>query len=165
MKKFCLILVLCLGLSGCASVETFETLGQVQHEAQEAPAMGKILLDIPDSAAKETFSNGADTMYTCNGYDLVLQTFESGDLSKTVEAISGFSADQLTVMASQTGDHKRYEWVWTAAGEGTDVLCRGAVLDDGHYHYCLYVMAPADQAGRLQEEWGQIFNSFCISSL
>lgn len=165
MKKFCVALVLCLGLSGCAAAETFETLGQVEHDRAEAPAMGKINLTLPQSAAAEVFANRQDRMYDCGSYTLMVQTLSAGDLARTVETICGYSPENLTIMESETGKNSRYEWVWTAAGEGGDVLCRAAVLDDGDYHYCLYAMASAEQAGQLQTEWTQVFASFSLSSL
>lgn len=163
MKKICLILGMCFMFTGCATVETFETLGQIRHESDAAPAMGSVLLTLPESAAKEAFSNDGDKMYECDGYTLVLQTLSSGDFHKTVQSLSGFSVDDLTVMESQAGDHKRYEWVWTAAGEGGDVLCRATVLDDGNYHYCLCAIAPAQNVGSLQAEWNEVFHSFQLT--
>lgn len=165
MKKFCVALVLCLSLSGCATAETFETLGQVQHDGADAPAMGKISLTLPQTAAAEAFADQTNRMYDCGSYTLMLHTLSAGDLTRTVETLCGFALEKLTVMESKTGENSRYEWVWTAAGEGGDVLCRAAVLDDGDYHYCLCAMAPAENAGQLQEEWAQVFASFDISSL
>lgn len=163
MKKFCVVLMLCLGLSGCGTVETFETLGPVQHEPDEAPAMGEIQISLPESASKEVFANNDSSCYECDGYTLMLQTFSSGNLTQTIRNLSGFAPDKLTVLESKNGDYKRYEWVWTAAGEGADVLCRAMVIDDGDYHYCLSVMAPAQNAGALQGEWNQVFTSFTLS--
>lgn len=163
MKKLWMILALCLILAGCGSAETFETLGQVQHELEELAAMGTVQLTLPESASKEVFANNGDTMYDCGDYTLTVQTLSGGDFSRTVQTLCGFSVNKLTVMESGTGKTGRYEWVWTAAGEGGDVLCRAAVLDDGNYHYCLCVIAPAQNAGALQEEWTELFQSFCLT--
>lgn len=163
MKKMWVIVTLCLSLAGCGAVETFETLGAVQHEPEQTPVAGKVQLTLPESASKEVFANEGDAMYLCDGYTLTLQTLTSGDFSKTIQALSGFTLEKLTVMESQTENHRRYEWVWTAAGEGGDVLCRATVLDDGNYHYCLCTIAPAQSAGALQQEWNQVFRSFHLS--
>lgn len=163
MKKFCVIVVLCLMLVGCGTAETFETLGQVQHESNEVPAMATVQLQLPQTASAEVFSSGGDTMYDCDGYTLMLQTVEAGDFSRTVQNLSGFSAERLTIMESKLGTSKRYEWVWTAAGEGGEVLCKAMVLDDGNYHYCLCAMAPAIQFGKIQEQLEQVFQSFNLT--
>lgn len=163
MKKLCVMLGMCLLLTGCAATEVFETLGQIPHEANVSPAMGSIQLVLPDDAAVATLSNNGDKLYECDGYTLMLQTLSSGDIQKTVENISGFSAEDLTVMESRVGGNKRYEWVWTAAGEGGDVLCRATILDDGNYHYCLCAMAPAENMGTLQEKWNDVFRSFQLN--
>lgn len=165
MKKMCVILGLCLALSGCASVETFETLGPVEHEPGAVAAMGSVQLELPESAAAETFSDGSSTLYVCDGYSLMLQIMDAGDFERTAKALSGFDVEKLTVMESKTGTVRRYDWVWTAAGEGGDVLCRATVLDDGNYHYCLCTMAPATDAGKLQQTWNQLFRSFSVSAL
>lgn len=165
MKKMWVAAMLCLVLTGCGTVQTFETLGQIQHQTDEIPAMGTVSLTLPQSASKEALASGDNTLYHCDGYTLMLQTMTSGDFSRTVQSLSGFRADDLTVMETRTGAYQRYDWVWTAAGEGGDVLCRAAVLDDGSYHYCLCVMAPAQEAGRLQPEWAEVFHSFGLSGL
>lgn len=162
MKKCLILFLLSLMLAGCSAAETFETLGQIQHQPDITPMAATVQLSVPESAVVETFGSGSDTAYDCQGYTLVLQTFSSGDFSGTVRKLSGFSPEKLTVMESSMGQTKRYDWVWTAAGENGDVLCRASVLDDGNYHYCLYTMASAQDAGALAGEWNELFSSFCL---
>ena len=160
MRKIMTLLVFCSMLSACSKAETFETLGQIQHQQTLAPALATVQLSLPDSAAAQTFGSGMEGMYDCDGYTVLVQTFSSGDFTSTVQNLSGFSPDKLTVMESSVADVKRYDWVWTAAGEEGDMLCRASVLDDGNYHYCLCTVAPADQAGALSAEWSRLFGSF-----
>lgn len=162
MKKLLLLLLLCPMLAGCSAADVFETLGPVQHQQDYTPVMANVQLSLPESAAAQTFGGGTDTMYDCEGYTLVMQTFSSGDFTGTVRSLSGFSPEKLTVMESRAGEVKRYDWVWTAAGEEGDMICRASVLDDGNYHYCLYTLAPAQSAGALTEEWNALFASFCL---
>lgn len=163
MKKLCMIVALCFALVGCSAEEVFETLGQVRHETDETPVMNDVLLVLPESASTDVFSSDGNTMYDCGNYTLMLQILPAGDLSGTAQSLSGFSLERLTVMDSQTGGDQRYEWVWTAVGEGNDVLCRAAVLDDGNYHYCLCAMTDAGNAGKLQNEWNEVFGTFSLS--
>lgn len=162
MKKLLLLVLLSAILTGCSAAPTFETLGQIQHQPEAAPMAADVQLALPASAALEVFG-GTDKVYECDGYTLVLQTRASGDLSATVRSLSGFLPEKLTVMESAAENVRRYDWVWTAAGEGGDLICRASVLDDGNYHYCVYTMAPAQAAGKLTEEWNGLFASFRLT--
>ncbi len=153
MKKLVCLFLLCGLLSGCAA-PTFETLGDVQHEQAVAAAPCEIRLDLPKNA--QAMGNS----YFCDGFYLELQTMDSGDLDATVRAVSGFPAKELTVLTASTGELRRYEWVWSAAGEEGEVICRAAVIDDGSFHYCLTAIAPAQKGGEFAEIWNQIFASF-----
>lgn len=162
MKKILLLILVVFVMTGCSAAETFETLGQIQHQQDALPTMASIQLSLPESAAEQTFGGGSDTVYECEGYTLVLQTLVAGDFDRTVRTLSGFSPEKLTVMESMMEQGKRYDWVWTAAGESGDLVCRASVLDDGNYHYCIYTLAPAQSAGTLAEEWNTLFSSFCL---
>ncbi len=162
MKKCWILVVLALCLTGCGAVETFETLGNIQHQPPSNPELRKILLELPGDAAEPVAQTGGNTVYICDEYTIALQTFASGDMNATVRSLCGFIPSQVTMMESRCGDHSRYDWVWTAAGEGGDVVCRCAVLDDGDYHYSLCVMAEAAEAGSLSGEWNKLFASFCL---
>ncbi len=163
MKKcWCLIVLACLLLTACGSAETFETLGPVQHQPEAAPVLGSVVLSLPESAVAEVFGGTEETVYDCGGYTLVLQTLSSGDFRSTMQSLSGFLPENSTVMESQTGNTKRYDWVWTAAGEEGELICRASVLDDGNYHYCITAMAPAQKAGALSEDWNRLFGSFAL---
>lgn len=161
MRKLIVAILLCGVLSGCSAAETFETLGPIQHQPDFTATLAKVHLTLPESAAKQTFG-GTDTVYECDNYTLVLQTFASGDLSRTVQTLSGFSLEKLSVIESAAGQNRRYDWVWTVAGEEGDMLCRAAVLDDGSYHYCIYTIAPAAEAGALADAWNAVFSSFSV---
>ncbi len=160
MRKFMLLIGFVLLLSGCAASETFETLGPVMHQSEELPAMAAVELSLPDSASAQTFGGGTDALYECEGYTILRQTLASGDLHSTIRTLCGFSPEDLTVLESGVPDARRYDWVWTAAGEDGEFVCRAAVLDDGSYHYCVCTIAPAADAGALAQEWNRLFSSF-----
>ena len=102
-------------------------------------------------------------IYLCSDYEIYIQTLDGGDLSATVEAMSGFSADALTVMETTRDGMDRYEFVWASAGEGGDRLGRGVILDDGSYHYTMAVLRSADTEADRQISWDAVFSSFCVS--
>ena len=53
----------------------------------------------------------------------------------------------------------RYDFVWSAAGETGERLGRGAIVDDGNYHYCLSAMRDP---GDTEIPWRDIFSSFSL---
>ncbi len=161
-KRLSIFVLLCVLLTGCSAAETFETLGLVQHQPEAAPIMATVQLSLPESAAAAAFGDGDNSVYDCDGYTVMLQTRSSGDFRGTVQSLSGFSPEKLTVVETQVGKTRRYDWAWTAAGEEGDVICRASVLDDGNYHYCLTSITSAQNAGRLSEEWNQLFASFTL---
>lgn len=165
MKKLIFLFLAVLLLTGCGAVETFETLGQISHDSSTQAQLRQVVLTVPADAALETGgTEDGVTIYSCEDYLMVLQSFSSGDLPSTVKELSGFDPAALTVMESSCGDHQRYDWVWTAASEEGEMVCRGAVLDDGNFHYALCVIAPMDKAGTLQSAWNDLFASFCLES-
>lgn len=161
MKKW-LAICLCVGLLTGCSAETFETLGPVSHVSATAAPARSMVLALPADAAVLT-SSGDDMLYICKDYTIAVQTVSGGDLTDTIRSLTGYTPSQLTVMESTCGDHRRYDFVWTAAGEGGDQICRAAVLDDGNYHYCLTLMADATAAGELTDRWNDLLGSFCLS--
>lgn len=162
MKTVVVILLSVCLLAGC-SAPVYETLGDIEHVSATLQPQAEAVLQLPSDAALLSWS-GEDAMYLCGEYSIALQTLPGGDLDATLQSISGFSAEQLTVMEKICGDHTQYEVVWIAAGEGTDTVCRAAVIDDGSYHYCLTAMADADDAGQLKTDWNRLFASFCLAS-
>lgn len=160
MKKLAWLLMICMVLSGCSAM-TYETLGEVAHVAGTAAQVREVMMKMPEDASVLTASGG-DSMYICGDYTMTVQILPSGDLGATVAGLCGYSLSRLTLVESTCGDHSRHDWVWTAAGEEGDVVCRAAVLDDGNYHYCLCVYADAEKAGNLTGQWNDLFASFCL---
>lgn len=163
MKKLLLLLGAALMLTGCAASETFETLGPVEHEQQVAAVMAQTSLSLPEEAALAVFEQDNDKLYLCDDYTVVTQILPAGDLNATVAALCGYEKDALTVMESAAGNLSRYDWVWTAVSDDGDLVCRACVLDDGNYHYCLCVMAPAASVGALSDTINSLFSSFSLA--
>lgn len=162
MEMKIVVALLCLLLlTGCTAQETFETVGDWYYEP--AISEGVISLSIPEQAAV-TASGSEGTVYLCEGYTVCLQTLQAGDLDRTLQSVSGFSKEQLQLVSTQPDGVIRYDFVWAAAGEGGDQLCRGAILDDGAYHYVLTVMAEAAEAKQCAQTWNALFASFSVSA-
>ena len=161
MKRLCIVLVVMLLLSGCAGQETFEQLGDVYNPVT-APMPKKVGLVLPSDAAAPALSGDYGKLYFCDGYEIMVETLASGDLSDTVRDLTGYSRETLTLLETKQGEYKRYECVWTAAGEQGDRVGRAVILDDGSYHYCVSVMADAEEVGALQASWEALFGSFVL---
>lgn len=164
MKKIVLIVLLALGLSGCAQKQELETIGNPCVAVLESNPQ-TIQVSLPEEISTPVIQNEENgKLYLCEGYTLTLQTLEGGDINRTIKSCTGFSKDELTVLETTHDDVKRYDCVWTAIGEGADQVGRLAVLDDGAYHYVLTVMAQMDEAGELSDKWQEIFNSFALGT-
>lgn len=160
MKKI-YVLALLLFLTGCASSQTFETVEDWYYTP--AISQGILSVALPEDAAVQTHSESG-SIYLCDGYSICLQTFQAGDLDATVKSVSGFSKDRLELLQTRQQELKRYDFVWAAAGEAGDVVCRAAILDDGYFHYTLSVAAEASEAEELESCWQELFASFTVGS-
>ncbi len=164
MKKGFVILVCALMLSGCGVQDTFETLADDDAVSAMATA-AKVELRLPEEAAAPSMENeDGSKLYLCDGYTVTVQTLDGGDLGRTVQQVSGFSKEELTVMQTKKNGLDSYEMAWCAAGEGEDQICRGVILDDGKYHYAVTVMANYSQAGALRQTWQSILDSVTLST-
>ena len=160
MKKVCLILAALL-LCGCTSRETFETIS----DEIVAPVMaqpGEISVRLLDNAVAPVLDSEGQQIYISEQYEIAIETLSAGDVNATVQTLSGYSKDQLTVMETQREAVTRYEFVWVSTGERGDRLGRAVILDDGQYHYCLSVLRDAATAESCQVVWSDVFNSFTL---
>lgn len=156
MKKLLVVVLVGLLLCGCGAAETFERVEDVMGTGG-APLPKKVVLDVPQGA--QVIHGDSGRLYLCNGYEIAVETLSSGNLDGTMRSITGFGREALTVMETSVSEMNRYECAWSTTGEGGASVARAAVIDDGAYHYCVTVIAPADQAGKLANEWQSLFES------
>ena len=160
MKKLGILLGLLLLLTGCGGNEVFENVEDVYAPITQTPM--KLSLHLPDSAAVTTVSGGSGTLYVCDDFTVAVETFQGGDLQRTVKTVTGFTLDRLTVIQREKDGITAYRCVWTSAGEGGDQVARSLILDDGAFHYAVTVMAPAENASALEDGWQEIFSSVTL---
>lgn len=159
MKKLWILLLPALMLIGCAAQETFETVEDVLP-AEPAAAYQQFVMSIPEEAAAPTFQDdNGGAIYVCQGYTISRQTFESGDLEKTVKALTGKSTEELQIIKTAQETYDRYDFVWTSVGEEGLQLGRACILDDGNYHYTLSTLAGEQEAGNLQKTFSDMYDS------
>lgn len=158
MKMMVVVLLVCTMLCGCAAVETMETVAD-EWVIPVAAKPRETTLELPGEALACAMESDTGRMYFGDSYEISLQTRPAGDLNATLEEITGFSRDDLTVMQTEAGGITRSEFVWASAGESGDRVGRGVILDDGEYHYCLSVLQDAEVTD-CQIVWGEVFHSF-----
>lgn len=159
MKKLMVLLVLVLAMTGCASVETFEKMEDV-YSPQENIAPSKISILLPEEQDITFMDGETGKIYLCSDFDVTLQTLPAGDIAGTMKELTGYSDAELMVVQTMSGSLKKYESVWSGLGEEGEQVGRLIILDDGNYHYCLTVMADAENAGSLQAQWQAVIDSF-----
>ena len=161
MKRIFCILMMLMMLTGCAGENTFETVND-DLELLPTPEMQQTVVELPPEAASPTIESGSERLYMCGNYEIRIQTMESGDLESTVQAVSGYTKDRLTIMETQRNGMPCYEFVWASAGDEGEQVGRAAVLDDGNYHYILSVMGNAENAWENYPVWLSMFHSFAV---
>ena len=160
MRVLCLAMICVLLLFGCSAQQTMETVEDVYASLPE-PARRDMSISLPTDASLGLV-NGSKKLYFCDGYEIMVDVLPAGDLNATLLDVTGYPRKALTVMETAVSDLDRYECVWSAAGEGGDVVGRAVILDDGNYHYCLCVIGSADDTGSLQQTWSELLTSFSV---
>jgi hypothetical protein len=164
MKKCGILLILIVLFTGCHREEPMETVSDELLVPVLSPTY-EIVVSIPEEATEAVISSQDDQrLYFCNGYTMEIQTLAGGDLEKTVKMISGYQAQDLTIVKTRTKGVKKAQWVWSSVGESGDQLGRAVVLDDGRYHYCVSVMSDASVSGQLEQEWETVFASVTLTN-
>ena len=163
MRKLWIIpALMTLLLTGCGAEETFETVEDV-HVQQVAAPVREIIVTLPEEAAAPAAESEAGAIYQCDGYEIMVQTMEGGDLNDTIRTLSGFERTDLTVMYTGLTDVEKYALVWACTGEEGDRIGKAVILDDGSYHYTLTILADADRCEAYTEVWQKMFESFRLS--
>ncbi len=160
MKILSMLLVVCLLLCGCSAAQTFEKVEDV-YVPGTAPVQQEVLWEMPEENLRPVQSEYG-SLYFCDGYEITQEILQAGNLSRTLQQLTGYTADKLTVLETQQDDAKRYECVWTAAGEGGNTVGRAVILDDGYYHYCMTAMAQEEEIDGLRKVWQELFDSFIL---
>ena len=161
MKKRIAIVCLALMLSGCGKTETFETVADEWAE-QVMAEPASVSLYLPPEAAAPVLESGEGAVYDCGDYEIRRQDLPAGNLSATIQNVTGYSMEELTVLDTKQGNAKRYDFVWVSASEEGEQVGKGCILDDGSFHYVLTLSADAEEANEYLPVWQQILDSFSL---
>lgn len=146
-------------LAGCGVRETMETVAD-EYLIPAAAEPREISVELPGETTVSTIQNDAGRIYICDGYEIILETMDAGDLDGTLRTVTGFGEDELTVIKTEADNVKRYEFCWASAGEAGEMTGQGVILDDGNYHYVLSVLRDAEPEKPSQIIWSRVFQSF-----
>ena len=130
VKKWMVFLALVLTLTGCGSSQVMETVSDAYVVAAMAQPK-QIVVQLPGEAALPAMESGSDRLYLGRGYEIALQTLESGDLDATLRSVSGYGIGEITVVETLHSDMSCYEFAWSCLGETGPQVGQGIVLDDG----------------------------------
>ncbi len=159
MKKWVLMLLTVLLLTGCTRAETMETVAdEILVPVMAQPK--QIQVTLPGEAAMPTVESDSGRLYLCQNYEIALQTLTGGDLDATLQSVTGYGRDDLTILETLRSNMPCYEFSWSCAGESGDRVGQGIILDDGTYHYCMTALWDASETENLQIVWSEIFSSF-----
>lgn len=162
-KRLVTALALAILLCGCAQTD-YETVSDEYTPLPPGEKAQMVLSFSGDTEVSAMESEAQESIYFCDGFTLTKQTLESGDLDKTLRTVTGFGRDKLNLMTQNQDGFRRYDFVWSCAGEGGDQICRGSILDDGNYHYVVTTMAPEENALQLRAVWNDLFSSFTLNT-
>ena len=162
MKKWLVMVLLALGLSGCGSEEVMETVADEWVVPVMAQPM-QIEVSLPGEAAMPVSETDAGRLYLCQDYEIALQTLSSGDLDATLRSVTGYGKEELTVLETLRSQMPCYEFTWTCAGETGDRIGQGILMDDGNYHYVMTALWDAEKTETMQLSWSEVFSSFDVA--
>lgn len=163
MKKWNItVIILALLLSGCGAQEVMETISD-EPAAPVSAQTHQICLTLPAQAASPAVESDCDRLYQCDTYDIRVQTLDGGDLNATIQTVSGYEKEKLTVMEREKDGYPCYEFVWVSAGETGELVGQAMILSDGICHYCVSVLAEADNVTENQVYYQELFDSFTLS--
>lgn len=162
MKKWLVIAVLALGLSGCGSEEVMETVADEWMVPVMAQPM-QIQVELPGEAAMPVSETESGRLYLCRDYEIALQTLSSGDLDATLRSVTGYGKEDLTILETLRSRMPCYEFTWTCAGETGDRIGQGILMDDGNYHYVMTALWDAEKTETMQLSWSEVFSSFDVA--
>lgn len=161
MKKLMALVLFAVLLGGCA-VQTFEKV-EDENDVTVMIQPATLLLDLPEEAAAPAMQGASGSLYFCGDYDITVEVMPAGNLSNTLKTLTGFSGEELNVMKTERCGVDCYEGAWSAAGEAGDHVGRVLVLDDGNFHYCVSIMAMAEDAGSCTSDWNDILMSVALA--
>lgn len=166
MKILWLVAAL-LVLNGC-SVPVWETVDDSEMAVPAATWQDEvhdIQFGLPDGLVLQEQTDNWKLYSNPNG-DMEIQArrFLASDVDQAIRTISGFDAEQLTVLETSRYDRPMYRFSWLSQSEQGCYLNRACLVFDEMNCYAL-ICSRTEEAGTMHEEMiRSVFSSFGLSS-
>ena len=166
MKRLGWLLGVVLMLTGCSG-PVWETVNDVvlqeqvpvwQEEAYE------LQLGVPEEAALLLENDVCSLYSTANGeLEVETITFLASGLESAVKTVSGFSAEDLTILRTSRFDLPEYQFAWVSQTEQGARLYRADVIMDGMRCYAVVCSSLENAGDYYAFQARQVFSTFGLS--
>ena len=162
MRFMCVCLGLVL-LCGCAAPvwETVEDTVPVTATSPWTENTYDIQIGIPVSA--ELLAEREDwKVYAVqdSGLEIETRTFLTSGAEQAIKTVSGYEAEQLSVLQMSRFGLPEYQFAWVSQTEEGSRLYRAALVLDGMECYAVICSRPETAGGSCEQEIRQVFSSF-----
>lgn len=157
-----LALVLCVLLCAClANVPVWETVDDEAPLAAQSRRASSIVFSVPEDAVCQSLSpDGADTLYeAADGSYEIMTSITPQSPEAAIEALTGFCADDLSILTTTRCGLPEYQFVWSALDDEGERVYRAAMLCDELYCYTLCFSRPASAGSSCDAIQTRIFSS------
>ena len=167
MRKMGLALALALLLTGCGA-KTAEPAEYVKDGVSEALSDPyEIVFGVPQDAVQTTFgeADSIEVYEASNGdYMITTEVMEATTVEEAIESISGFPAEQLTVLKLQRFPMPEYHFAWSSSGEEGETVSRAALIAAEDYYYVMTMTERAGLGDAYKETSDYVFSTFGLTT-
>lgn len=162
MRLICALGVLVL-LTGCAKPvwETVDDEVTVLPTALWQETAYEIQLGLPQGLELvEQTENRCFYGVDADGLEVETCRFLAADCDSAIRAVSGFEAEELTILQTRRFDLPEYQFAWVAQTEQGSRLYRADLILDEMDCYAVICSRPEQAGTTLDQEISQVFSTF-----
>ena len=150
-----MLLLLC----GCSAKEA--AVVEYVTDTWAAPAY-TLVFSAPQEFSQQTFAEGEVYQSQDGAVLLVSEVMPGADLEQAVQAVSGFSWDELEHVCIEREEWTECYLSWACVTEQGVQLSRCTLMDDGKCCYALTMTQPADQVSDNRQLEEDIFSTVSL---
>ena len=163
-RLFLCFLLPILLLSGCAAAQTSSRPTENLADLQPRQPLYSMIVPQTDQLAEVSRSEEGVCWEAPDGSCYVVACAAETACDDALTALTGFSPSAIRSVRDSCCGMERSRFSWTTqTGEGT-YLCRGQILSDGDWCYCLAVCCREDADGAVRALCTQAFSGFGLYS-
>lgn len=165
MKMICLILLICVLLSGCGTAAVWETVDDFMPEVPASSWLDEaqvIEITLPSNAVLAEEGEGC-RLYEADGLQVETNTFLASDLRAAVKHLSGYEEDQMMILQMERDGLPEYQFAWYAQTEEGGRLYRADLVMEGMTCYAVVCSTPEEAGDAYEIQSRQVFASFTLS--